>query len=705
MQEFIAALALSVQSIDDAVTHAGDTRRYEKAEESLDDLRQAYKRLGADEKEAARPLATLLSKRLSAVHTGTGPRRSQPVVKSDPMQTLWDGAMKSAPSGMEALWNSAMQEDKLVLDFAPAPRRVFTGEPTPKALLAHFGYDAFRAGQESAVQAALDGQDSLIIMPTGGGKSLCYQLPGVATDKLTVVVTPLVALMKDQYERMARDGHPAVMLASGLGDDHNRNALDEIRDGSARLVFCAPERFASHSFTQVLESREIGLFVVDEAHCVSEWGHDFRPDYLRLHHALIRLGRPPVMACTATATPVVAKEIAGRLGLREPLVVQGGFDRPNLSFDVFTFSGEGSVARKHNALQSGLHMAANRPAVVYCGTRKDVENVTASLQAAGLGAIGYHAGMSPDVRTAAQHAFMNDEKDIVVATNAFGMGVDKADVRSVWHWALPSSIESYYQEAGRAGRDGQPARAVLFSARMDLGRLQTFNKKRSTTEQAVAAYVDKLRRAASADEILIDQPDSDEDRIALAIAERAGALAVQPAVGGRLQVQFVSPLDLRKAKALCEMAKSRGWESYYAIRDFSSTHDRCRRQQILDHFGDERPPAPVGRCCDVCDPPTWLDLQTEGVVVKPQKAKKSAAKPHLPGMEVPGEGPLLDQLKAWRAQKAGDRPAYTVAKNTTLQDIAALRPKTATELGEINGVGPTFLAKYAVEILDLIAKT
>ena len=233
---------------------------------------------------------------------------------------------------------------------------------TPGTLLARFGLESFRPGQREAVQAALDGRDSLVVMPTGGGKSLCYQLPALAEDVgLVVVVSPLIALMSDQLRRLQDAGVPAAMLASGMGEGHNEARLREIEDGSAQLVLAAPERFASGAFRRALATRPIGLFVVDEAHCVAEWGHDFRPDYLRLGEAIDSLGRPPVMAATATATPAVAQEIVARLGLRDPLQVRSGFDRPNLSFEVVTVEGKGAQARKLAALMHVLSEPESDP--------------------------------------------------------------------------------------------------------------------------------------------------------------------------------------------------------------------------------------------------------------------------------------------------------------------------------------------------------
>ena len=326
--------------------------------------------------------------------------------------------------------------------------------------------EAFRPGQREAVQAALDGRDSLVVMPTGGGKSLCYQLPALAGEGLVIVVSPLIALMSDQWRRLKQAGVSSTMLASGMQEGHNEQALAQIAAGETQLVLAAPERFASGAFRAALAQREVALFVVDEAHCVAEWGHDFRPDYLRLHDAIASLrgtigGRPAVMAATATATPRVAQEIAARLELHEPVSIRSGFDRPNVTFDVVSVEGKGTVARKWAAL---LHVLADeraRPAIVYCGTRKDTDAVAARLREEGLAAVAYHAGMSAEDRRASQEAFMEDRAEVVVATNAFGMGVDKADVRTVAHWALPTSLEAYYQEAGRGGRDGLPgARAA-----------------------------------------------------------------------------------------------------------------------------------------------------------------------------------------------------------------------------------------------------
>jgi RecQ family ATP-dependent DNA helicase len=355
-------------------------------------------------------------------------------------------------------------------------------------LLGQLGYEVWRPGQREAVVAALEGRDSLIVMPTGGGKSLCYQLPGLASEELTVVVSPLIALMRDQWQRLTERGHPVAMISSGMDKARAREAIAMVRSGEARIVYCAPERFASRVFLEALAERAIDLIAVDEAHCVSEWGHDFRPDYLSLPQVVERLGRPTVMACTATATEAVAAEIATRFGMRNPLQVRSGFDRPNLSFDVVALEGKGSKARRLALLEAGLADPANRPAIVYCGTRRDTDEVAEALRGAGRSALAYHAGMEAEERTEVQRRFMDGEAEAIVATNAFGMGVDKADVRSVWHMAIPTSVEAYYQEAGRAGRDGRPARAVLLAMKADLGRLVRFNQQRAGDPDLAIAH-------------------------------------------------------------------------------------------------------------------------------------------------------------------------------------------------------------------------
>jgi ATP-dependent DNA helicase RecQ len=593
--------------------------------------------------------------------------------------------------------------------------------PTPEELLERFGLREFRAGQREAVAAALEGRDTLVVMPTGAGKSLCYQLPALAMEgmpaqPLVVVVSPLIALMSDQWKRLAQTGVNAVMLASGMEEGHNGRALLDIESGWAQLVLAAPERFASRAFREAVGTRKVGLFVVDEAHCVAEWGHDFRPDYLRLHGAIAAVGRPPVMAATATATPRVAREIAAKLGLREWVSVSSGFDRPNIAFDVVSVEGKGAVARKRAAL---LHVLENadsahpaRPAIVYCGTRRDTEEVAELIAGRGIATVAYHAGLRPEERRRAQEAFMEGRAEVVVATNAFGMGVDKADVRTVAHWAIPTSLEAYYQEAGRGGRDGKPARALLLASRMDLGRLIRFNTERQSSVEDVRAYTSRLSRRASGGVVEIAPRELDDtERVLLSIAERAGAAELQPGTGGVLRVRLTGELDGHAAYQAIKAAKDRGWESYRAIERFIANGSECRRRQILEHFGDSQEGAREGRCCSVCDPDPELEraLAAGASTARARgerRARGSAnGEPTLNGAPEPSE-PVdegqYEKLREWRLGRAEGKPAFTVAANTVLEEILRRRPGSAEELIGIRGIGPAFCEKHGESLLEAL---
>jgi len=576
----------------------------------------------------------------------------------------------------------------------------YDGPADPDRLLAHLGLSGFRPGQREAIEAALSGRDSLVVMPTGGGKSLCYQLPGLATAALTVVVSPLVALMADQLARLTKDGHPAVMIASGMQEDEYRSSYDALRSGAARIVFCSPERFASPGFLELLERRGVDLFVIDEAHCLAEWGHDFRPDYLRLPAAIERLGRPTVMAATATATEAVAEEIIGRLGLRDPVLIRSGFDRPNLSFDVIGFEGRGTMDAKRATLLGALSDPGLLPAIVYCGTRKDCESVAEALSAAGHRASHYHAGLPSETRSRTQRAFMAGELDVIACTNAFGMGVDKADVRMVCHWAMPTSVEAYYQEAGRGGRDGELSRALLLASRADLSRLIHFNQQRAIEPEAVGAYRQRLLRRSDGGVIEIPAPENDDDRMSLAIVERAGGAKLEPVGGGGLRVTIAPQLDERAVRQICAQAVDRGWKAYRAIEAYAFG-ETCRRRTLLDHFGDATPGAPLGRCCDICDP----ELGLNPPVKRPAKQRGSGGSGRGPAEPSPftPDPKIYEALVAWRKETADDKPAYTVANNRTLEAIADLKPSSGRELEAIKGVGPSFMERYADEVLAIVA--
>jgi RecQ family ATP-dependent DNA helicase len=352
------------------------------------------------------------------------------------------------------------------------------GSDPTEALRRHFGHLAFRPGQREAVDAAIAARDVLIVMPTGAGKSLCYQLPALMDDRLAVVVSPLVSLMTDQVESL---GGTAALINAQRDGGENRAALERALSGECRLLYVAPERFGVEGFAERLAAAEIGLFVVDEAHCISQWGHDFRPDYMRLGDVAKALGARSIVAATATATPQVALDIARRLELRDPVRIATGFERPNLSYDVVPARSDEARRRATLALLSDR---SSWPAIVYAGTRKKTDETAAWLERElRVIAAPYHAGMEREPRAEAQRLFMSGDAPIVVATNAFGMGVDKANVRTVLHVAVPSSLEAYYQEAGRAGRDGLPSRCVLLDDKRDK-RLHVYFINELTDEEA-----------------------------------------------------------------------------------------------------------------------------------------------------------------------------------------------------------------------------
>ncbi len=481
------------------------------------------------------------------------------------------------------------------------------------ALQEHFGFAAFRPGQREACEAALEGRDVLVVMPTGSGKSLCYQLPGLMRDDLTIVVSPLVALMQDQVEALeARGLGDRVALVNAQQDSAtNSETLRRAAAGDLRLLYVAPERFASPGFLEAMRDARIGLFVVDEAHCVSQWGHDFRPDYFRLADAARYLGAGSIVASTATATPRVALDIARRLGLDDPLKVATGFDRPNISFAV----ARPAPHQKRPLIAQALAEPDALPAIVYAGTRAGTEEIAEQLSAAlGEEATAYHAGLDRETRAAVQRRFLADDVRVIVATNAFGMGVDKPNVRTVIHASVPSSLEAYYQEAGRGGRDGLPARALLLAENRDKALHVHFIKSEEVDEKLPARLYELLRSAADdqgrygvdARELMRAAGGvPDRLRALLGHLTRAGAISPSPSSPDRVAGKIVAAFD-RRVAAACRTSVEEGararWRQYREIWAYVEG-DKCRRQAILHHFGDhaaaDRPDGLP--CCDVCD--------------------------------------------------------------------------------------------------------
>ncbi len=497
----------------------------------------------------------------------------------------------------------------------PPPEPVARARDPEGALHELFGFASFRPGQKEAVEAAIAGRDVLVVMPTGSGKSLCYQLPALMRADLTVVVSPLVSLMQDQVQAIERVAPGYVGLINAQQDAAtNRKTLERAARGDLRLLYVAPERFSSPGFLDRIRHARIGLFVVDEAHCVSQWGHDFRPDYFRLADAARWLGAQAIVASTATATPQVAADIVARLGLRDPARIATGFDRPNLSFAVVRCANKPAV---HRGIAAALKEPGALPGIVYAGTRADAERLADRLGTElGVETIAYHAGLPRDARAEAQRRFMAGEAPVVVATNAFGMGIDKADVRTVCHESVPSSLEAYYQEAGRAGRDGKPARCLVFATGKDKG-LHVFFIERSTVgDDALKAVARRIVSAAEAPsppaprfdlavgEVIPVAGDEEVVRAILGHLARAGVIQPAPSPPDRIAGRLAGEWDGR-ALALCRTSAQEGtrvrWRQYRAVWAWVEG-DSCRREGILRHFGDRSAPAPSGPCCDVCDP-------------------------------------------------------------------------------------------------------
>ncbi|MBK9033477.1 MAG: ATP-dependent DNA helicase RecQ [Myxococcales bacterium] len=479
------------------------------------------------------------------------------------------------------------------------------------ALATVFGFATLRPGQAEVIADVLEGRPVIAVMPTGAGKSLCYQLPAVvlgAAGGVTLVVSPLIALMKDQVDALVARGVAAVALTSAASSEQQRDILDGLRVGAFSIIFVAPERFKSPRFVDALRDcgDRLALLAIDEAHCISEWGHDFRPDYRRLGDAVRSLHPPRLAAFTATATPEVRADIAVQLDMAAPRFHVRGFDRPNLTYEVERVRG---IDDKSQRITQLARTRDSGVALVYAATRKNAEKYAETLKRAGMRVRVYHAGLDDRTRDEAQDTFMANKLDAVVATNAFGMGIDKADIRVVVHADIPRSPEAYYQECGRGGRDGRPTRCVLLFGAGDV-RLQEFLIDASYPSADVLRALWKLLR----DEPSLGTGDA-EDRLgkrlpgephastvgaALRILERHGLLAadgngwsaVRPDPGS------YPPLDVEALARRAEVERSK----LRAMIDYAWSA-RCRRQMILEYFGDEDWADPARRCgsCDVCD--------------------------------------------------------------------------------------------------------
>jgi len=500
-----------------------------------------------------------------------------------------------------------------------------------------FGYDSFRPGQEEAVSALLSGRDLLAVMPTGAGKSICYQLPALMRGHVTLVVSPLISLMRDQVTALRQNGVRAAYINSALTLSQQHKALENAKDGMYRIVYVAPERLMTEAFLRFACQTELDYVIVDEAHCVSQWGQDFRPAYLSIAPFLETLpDRPPVGAFTATATDAVRRDIEHLIGLHNSAKVLTGFDRPNLFFEVQR------PENRDRALLSFVRRHREESGIVYCATRKAAEQVAAMLQENDINAGCYHAGMGDEGRSQVQEDFVSDRLSVIAATNAFGMGIDKSNVAFVVHYQMPKDLESYYQEAGRAGRDGSEAHCLLLYKPQDVF-LQRF---------------------------FLDRQDEQ------------------------------SELDEETRKTVRERAEARLREM-----TFYATGSGCLRARILRYFGESaKPCGHCGNCLGLSGQKDVTGIA--GEVPGKSAAKGVRLDGTRVVETPPDLRELYTRLSDLRRRVAKEQkvPPFIIFTNLTLQDMAAKRPRTREEMQRVTGVGEGKWERYGERFLREIEK-
>jgi len=568
---------------------------------------------------------------------------------------------------------------------------------TPHELLEkHFGFREFLDAQEEVVEAIIGGADALVVMPTGGGKSLCYQLPALMLEGTTIVVSPLIALMKDQVDALQRRGIAATLINSSLDFPEQKERIAALARGDYKLVYIAPERFRSRSFLEALGRATISLFAVDEAHCLSMWGHDFRPDYFRLDQALEILGRPQVAAFTATATPEVRRDILTHLKLREPREFVAGFARPNLKLLVTPVANE---AEKYERLRALVR--DHKTGIVYCATRKRVEAVAENLSTPGMSILLYHAGMSDAEREQAQNEFMQGRRDIVVATNAFGMGIDRADIRFVAHFDVPGSLEAFYQEAGRAGRDGEAATCELLFNHADTRVQEFFIDGSNPTLPFIVETYEMLRREANEQHELqlslkemsarLDGEGNDMTlSSALHVLDREGYIDRFDIPGRRARGTRLLKPNVRgdqlnlDADKLAEKER-RDRAKLKLMIDFVYGR-KCRQQAILRYFG-EGDPALCGNC-DVC-------LETAGPAREPTEEEVLIVRKALSGVARMS----IQTSEDWQPRFGRGRIVQTLVGSRSREIISARLDQLST-YGILKSEGVAYLNQLLREMQE-----
>lgn len=600
------------------------------------------------------------------------------------------------------------------------------------ALKRVWGFETLRPLQGQVVEAALNGRDAVVVMPTGGGKSLCYQLPAIVTNRLTVVVSPLIALMKDQVDALTVVGVSAAVLNSSQSETEADRVRQQLVGGSLRLLYVSPERLLQASTLQMLAEADRGQgvarFAIDEAHCISGWGHDFRPEYRQLHRIKAVFPGIPVQAFTATATPQVQRDIAIQLGLERPRKFVGIFDRPNLTY---------RVVAKDDPVRRTVEAVRRYPdegVIVYCLSRKDTESITAALVAQGIGAVAYHAGLATETRKKVSEAFAQERANVVVATVAFGMGIDRANVRCVIHECLPKSIEGYQQETGRAGRDGLPSECVLLYNHGDVVRLK---RLMMDEDQEMNAHRTKLLeevRKFATSHVCRHKSLSEHFGQAYELdAEGCGACDV--CLGGTQALADSSAIGHKLIRAVAELC-SRPSSRSFGVGFLVSVLTGARLKLVLERRADgaacfgqfnnqgaERLNSWLHQLLDLglltvsegayplisvtqsgldsLESQSEINLVENITMLAPAKARSGKGSAEIPENVDPV---LFDRLRAWRREIATQRevPAYVVFHDSTLMKIAASRPSQLEALRAIPGFGERRVEEYGEALIEIV---